>query len=318
MTGRQNAGAAREGGGLWPGGAWLAFAPLLVFEAWSERCAREGKLATTPRPPLPPAAGGIIDTRNFTWAAYGGKVGLKRLLDICRRHEVRTTIAANGLAVEGSPSLVKEAARGGHEIAAHGYDQGMPLYLMDGEGRRRDIEKCRTLIGETIGSAPLGWESPGLGYTEDTLEILVEMGFLWHSDNADADLPYSLAVSGGFLVELPVNMDLNDNTTYVRYGHSPVTHLEKIRCTLETLLRERAERPALLCPVFHCHNSGRPMGAWAFEETLKLVESYPGVWQATYREVAEAWVSASAAGAARPSGGAAFKKAPSPGGAPAD
>jgi len=270
----------------WPQGAWLAFAPVLVFEAWSERCAREGKILTTPRPPLPAAAGGILDTRNYTWTLYGGKVGLGRLLEICDRYSCKTTIVANGLAIERHPSLIQQAALGGHEIAAHGYDQGEPLYLMDRKGREHDIQICHRIIEETTGKAPQGWMSPGLGYTEDTLEFLGQFGFLWHGDHADTDLPYTIDVSGQPLVEIPVNMDLNDNTTYVRHGHSPLTHLEKIRCTLEVLYRERNMRRALLSPVFHCHNSGRPMGAWAFEETLKLLRSYPSVWFASYQEIA--------------------------------
>ena len=285
MTSGQNAGDA-GGPSRWPQDTWLAFAPVLVFEAWSERSAREGKILTTPRPPLPAAAGGILDTRNYTWTLYGGKVGLGRLLEICDRHACRTTIVANGLAIERHPSLIRQAAQCGHEIAAHGYDQGEPLYLMDRRGRERDIQLCRRIIEETTGEAPQGWMSPGLGYTEDTLELLGQLRFLWHGDHADADLPYSIDVLGRPLVEIPVNMDLNDNATYVRHGQSPLTHLEKIRCTLEVLYRERNRRRALLSPVFHCHNSGRPMGSWAFEETLKLVRGYSSVWFTTYGEIA--------------------------------
>jgi hypothetical protein len=159
---------------------------------------------------------------------------------------------------------------------------------MDKEERERDIQTCRKIIENTTGQAPRGWMSPGLGYTEDTLETLARAGFLWHGDHADTDLPYTLDAGGRSLVEIPVNIDLNDNTSYVRHGQSPRTHLEKIRCTLETLHRERDFRPALLCPVFHCHNSGRPMGAWAFEEALSLVGSYSDVWFTTYEEVAGA------------------------------
>ncbi|MBI3076849.1 MAG: polysaccharide deacetylase family protein [Deltaproteobacteria bacterium] len=228
----------------------------------------------------------MLDTRNYTWTLYASRVGLGRLLEICGRHACRATIVANGLAIERSPALIRQAAEAGHEIAAHGYEQGEPLYLMDRDARERDISTCQRIIAETTGKPPHGWVSPGLGYTEDTLELLARMGFLWHGDRADADLPYRIEVSGRPLVEIPVNLDLNDNATYVRHGLSPATHLEKIRCVLETFSRERATRPALLSPVFHCHNSGRPMGAWAFEETLRLVRGHPGVWFATYEEIA--------------------------------
>ena len=64
------------------------------------------------------------DYSTETFRDFGAKVGLRRLLAICDKYDLKVSMPINGLTCEYYPELVKEAHQRGHEMIAHGWDQG--------------------------------------------------------------------------------------------------------------------------------------------------------------------------------------------------
>ena len=65
---------------LWPNGKRIAVVFNVCLEAWSD-----GK-APGISPMGNPLPAGVLDTMAISWAAYGVKIGIYRLLDAFERH----------------------------------------------------------------------------------------------------------------------------------------------------------------------------------------------------------------------------------------
>ena len=81
----------------WPNGARIAVMITVMFESWPE-----GK-----GPPYGPMASslreGILDLQSVSWANYGGRTGIWRLMRLFEQHGVKATICANAKSLERFP-----------------------------------------------------------------------------------------------------------------------------------------------------------------------------------------------------------------------
>jgi len=78
----------------WPNHARVAFVLGIAFEAWDKNKPTQGAALQSP---LPKDALWKRDWSTETFRDFGAKVGLKRLLDICDRYDVKTSVQVNGL-----------------------------------------------------------------------------------------------------------------------------------------------------------------------------------------------------------------------------
>ena len=188
----------------WPRGAKLAVMATVMFEAWPE-----GK-----SPPYSPMASplrdGTVDRQGISWAEYGGKTGIWRLLRLFDELGIKATVAANALALERFPEAARAIAQRGHEVAGHGYTQDRLMPYCSAAEERELIGRCADIIEATTGKRPVGWASPRMTPTEHTASFLAEAGFLWHGDSHDTDLPYVLQTAKGPIVAL-AHSDFTDN-----------------------------------------------------------------------------------------------------------
>jgi hypothetical protein len=100
----------------WPNNARIAFVLGIAFEAWDRnKPSRGGALQS----PLPANALCKRDYSTETFREFGGKIGVRRLLDICDR-------MTNQHRSMGCPVywLIIRYAHGRAEMVAHGWDQG--------------------------------------------------------------------------------------------------------------------------------------------------------------------------------------------------
>ena len=167
----------------WPNKARLAFVLGIAFEAWDRSKPTTGR--GLQRGSIPANAVCRRDYSTETFREFGAKVGLRRLLDICDRYDLKVSMPINGLTCEYYPELVKEAHQRGHEMIAHGWDQGEYLYMLTREQERDNIVKTVEAITRLTGERPLGWSSPGVRSTDNTLELNVEAGLLYNCDYHD-------------------------------------------------------------------------------------------------------------------------------------
>ena len=99
----------------WPGEKKGAVLFNICLEAWSD-----GK-APGIGPMGNPLPAGHLDTMAISWAEYGPKRGIYRLLDGLARSNVKSSVMVNAVLAERHPDAVKAVAEAGHEVLSHSY-----------------------------------------------------------------------------------------------------------------------------------------------------------------------------------------------------
>jgi peptidoglycan/xylan/chitin deacetylase (PgdA/CDA1 family) len=263
----------------WPAGRSLAVSFNVMLEGWTDDSAPGiGPMGN----PLKP---GFQDLQARSWAEYGPKTGMWRLLDILGDAGVTATVYVSGIIGERYPELLRRIAADGHAIGGHAYGQNIiPVYQQRDE-EARDIARCVKLLEGASGARPRGWISPRVTASAHTAELLVREGFTWHCDYADRDLPYRHDTPAGPIVALPFTMEVNDMPLYVRYGNAPEAFTGVLRRLLDGWDRPH-NAPACLDVTVHAHVFGRPFGAIEFRGALDLVRPFAGAWITSHAELA--------------------------------
>ena len=155
---------------------------------WTRRLNPSG----SPFPPLDPK---YPDLPVGKWYEYGFKEGVPRLLDMWDRVGVKVTSHMVGQAVERHPELAKEIVDRGHEASGHG-QTWEPEYSMTPEQERAGYQASIDTIQRVTGTRPVGFNAFWLRGTPNTLEILQELGFIYHIDDISRDEPFTVTVKG--------------------------------------------------------------------------------------------------------------------------
>lgn len=120
---------------------------------------------------------------------YGARVGVPRLLELLKRHQLLATFFIPGHTVDSFPEAVDSILQAGHEISHHSYAHVDPSEQTPDE-ERRDMERALKTL-EKIGVKPLGFRSPSADYSKVTLSLIESYGFLYDSSlMADDFRPY--------------------------------------------------------------------------------------------------------------------------------
>jgi len=115
------------------------------------------------------------------WGRYPARLeaGTRRLLDILASHGVFATFFVLGYNAEREPGLVREVARAGHEIGAHGH-RHRRLFDMTESEFREDVQHCLEALRTAGGFAAAGFRAPSWSLTARTpwaTDILLAHGF---------------------------------------------------------------------------------------------------------------------------------------------
>lgn len=264
-----------------PGGARVCFTVDLAFEAFTRAC--QYRLRRVP-PEQP-------DRYSLSFAEYGLRVGIWRLLDLLREAGVRAGAAVNGLAAERYPKTLKAVADAGHEMIGHGWtnDPGVPSE--DAAAERTEIERTLASITAATGRKPAGWVSPGYATSAARLQALVEAGLLYSCDDAADDMPYVVTVGSTPHVIMPrTSFASNDLSNWFAPRHAPSTWLDAVKSQFDAIYDEaRCGRPGWMELCLHAHFAGRLHAVQEVRQMIAYVLGHEGVWTATRAEFAR-WV----------------------------
>lgn len=120
---------------------------------------------------------------------YGARVGVPRILALLARYDLKATFFIPGHTVESFPREVETILQAGQEIAHHSYAHIDPSQQTPDE-ERKDMERALTVL-HNIGVKPAGYRSPSADFSQTTLALLEEFGFLYDSSlMADDFHPY--------------------------------------------------------------------------------------------------------------------------------
>lgn len=265
---------------LWPGGKRIAVVFNVAFEAWSDGKAPGISPMGNPLPAVP----GIIDSMAISWAAYGAKRGIYRLLESFARHAVRASVMISAILAERSPEAVRAVGDGGHEVVSHSYAMDVMPVMMAVEEERLNIERCTDLLAHASRSRVRGWISPRGTPSPNTARLLAEVDYLWYGDVFDDDLPYIQSFGESRIVALPLSTDVNDMPS-MKYGTPPRAMLETFEEHLDrNTKRERG--PVIVDATVHAHIFGRPHGAHYYERIMEIAANTPEIWVATREQIA--------------------------------
>src|SRR5690242_16589426 len=124
----------------WPHGKRTAVIVSVLLESWSD-----GK-APSYFPRTTPLKAGVADLAGIGWSQFGGREGVWRLRRVLEQFDVRATFFCNGRSAELYPEAIAQAARAGHDVAAHGYLQDQTLAYLDPDEERATIARALDLL----------------------------------------------------------------------------------------------------------------------------------------------------------------------------
>nr|WP_216622949.1 polysaccharide deacetylase family protein [Corallococcus exercitus] len=256
--------------GFWPGGARLAISLSLQFEAG----AQPERGASSPFPPIDAK---YPDLPVATWYEYGVREGIPRLLEMFTRRGVQVTSHMVGQAVERNPALAKEIVERGHEAAAHG-QTWTPQFSMTPEEERTSYEANVRAIQRATGRTPVGFNAFWMRGTPRTLEILQDLGFLYHIDDVSRDEPFVVDVRGKPLAVVPYTLGMNDILNFESRNYTADQFASELKNEFDALYAEAGERRRMMSISMHDRISGRPGRVKMLEEFIRYAQRQPGVW----------------------------------------
>src|SRR6202795_101485 len=264
---------------VWPNEKRIAVVFNVCLEAWSDGKAPGISPMGNPLPP------GVLDTMAISWAAYGVKTGIYRLLDACARHGAKASVMVSAVVAERAPEAVKAIAQGGHEVLSHSYAMDVIPALLSDEEERKNIERCTRLLEQASGRKIEGWLSPRGTSKPTTPKLLAEAGYRWYGDVFDADLPYVANHGNKKIVAIPLSYDVNDMPS-MKYGHPPRMMLESFNQVIG-IARARDDELRIIDVTSHAHIFGHHRGAHFYERIIEQAMTSPDIWVGTRAEIAD-------------------------------
>ncbi len=263
---------------FWPNGARIAVSASLMLEAGGQNLHRSDAL-------FGPMPEGYLDLPTNTWFEYGAVEGIPRLLDLFDKHGVKATSFMVGTAVEKHPDVAREIVRRGHEAAAHGrtWESTFALSRTD---EKKNISDGAEIVERVTGFHPVGWNANALRNSPNTLEILQELGFLYHIDDVSRDEPFINVLPKGSLVTVPYSVNLNDFQNAFPGRYSPPSYEQVLKDQFDQLYEEGEKRRRLMLICTHDRMCGMPAAVRMLDRVLQYMRQREGVWFARKDEIA--------------------------------
>lgn len=215
----------------------------------------------------------IPDVPNFSWADYGMRAGLPRILDLLTVRGLPASTSFNAGVIDAYPQAAIAMREAGWEFIGHGMHQKATNHVEGGEAAL--VNACLSKIAAFTGIRPRGWLSPGLRETNETPDILKRAGLDYVCDWVIDDIPNWLRTSAGPLLAMPYNLEINDSILYAVERHATGEMLRRLAFTLNQFEAEIEQNPRVLAIGLHPHLIGVPHRFHELIAMLDLLEASP-------------------------------------------
>jgi allantoinase len=261
---------------VWPGNARLAVmvCPNVLYY----------ELTPPPDPWINPWARMTPDVMMYGRQEFGSRVGFWRLLNILDKHNVPCTAVLNVAALAKFPDIRAAIVERKWDLLGHGmYNTRFICGLSEEEERAYYLEMLR-ITRELTGIEMKGMGGPGpQAGTENTPDLLAEEGFLYYADFFHDDQPFPINVNSGKLISMPYSVEIND-VPILSIAYEGDAFVEIVRRQFDRLY---AEGGRVMCITVHPAVIGQAQRAKYVDLALQYVKSFPDVWFATGRQIAE-------------------------------
>ena len=252
-----------------PDGGRMLVWVIVNVEHWSmERPMPRTVLSPPMGQPLQP------DLPNWAWHEYGMRVGFWRLYEALQARGIVPTLAINGIVCKSHERVARAALDAGWEFMGHGYVQGPMHALAD---QKQSIIDTVEAIRAFTGQAPVGWESPGLTETADTIDYLSEAGIEYVADWVFDDQPVWIPSAHRPVLSVPYSVELNDIPMMLLQSHNGAEMHERGVAQIDRLWQESSTIPRVMAISVHPYITGAPHRIAMFERLLDYVQSKSGV-----------------------------------------
>ena len=146
------------------------------------------------------------------------------------------------------------------------------------------------MLMKRTGKRPVGWRT--CTQSVDSVELLLEEGYLWNSNSFADDLPFVWENGESRLVELP-RQPFGDGRLYGhqnRAGDHPDNALLLWKRFFKDLFEESALSPMFTTFQLHPYVSSRIGRTSVLKEMIEYMKGHEGVWFATGIEIADWWL----------------------------
>jgi len=245
---------------------------------------------------------GITTPSYLSRGEFGAEVGVPRLLQLFAEYDIHTTWCVPSHTLRTFPDQCAAIVEHGHEIAAHGcYHEQVPK--LDAPEERRLLELQIADHEQFVGRRPAGYRSPAWDFSDATLGLLEEFGFVWDSSlmgrDFDAYRPRPVVTvdrergntfgDPSPLIELPVSWFLDDFPALENLPRSPAMG------STDTLFArwkdhfdfayERVPGGVFVLTV-HPQTIARAHAFMMFERFVDYVAGHDAIWLATLSDIA--------------------------------
>ncbi len=265
----------------WPGGAHIAVVFNMSWETWEKSLGTPSNNQKA-HERVPPHAKYQRGMRWIYEHAYGETGGMQRLLDLWRRHNIRTSCYADGHTVSLFPDLAQQVAAEGHEFLVQGWNHNY-FWDMTVDEQIRSLKMTKDAF-DALGIKATGFSSPGGHVTAETFPICADLGFDYVCGLRNADVPFIIPCNGRKLVG-QTSYALTDFGNYSISDASPRDIIGMWKDAFDAMYDEgKRGHPKFLAygthPILSHAFRTRPL-----EELIDYVKSREGVWITTRGEI---------------------------------
>ncbi len=228
-----------------PGGKPLIVHLVVNVEQWQFDQPMPRKILTAPH-----GLEQVPDIPNFSWAEYGMRAGMPRILDMLAERGLPASTSINAGVIDAYPSVAEAMLAADWEFIGHGIHQRSIQGESDEEAL---IQAAREKVEAFTGTKMRGWLSPGLRESYDTPDLLKSQGVEYVCDWVIDDLPSWMTTTHGPLIAMPYNMEINDSIIYAGEKHASAEMYLRLKTTLEAFDTELKNNPRVLPLGLHPH-----------------------------------------------------------------
>jgi peptidoglycan-N-acetylglucosamine deacetylase len=260
--------------------------------------------------------GGEDSPLDISRGMFAGEVGTPRLLELFRRHDIRTTWFIPGHSVETFPEQTQMVVDAGHEIGVHGYSHENPIAMTRAQ-EEAVLTHCIDLVEKASGRRPTGYVAPWWEFSPVTNELLLENGIKYDHSLMHRDFtPYYIRVGDSWtkidysqpaeswmkplvrgeetdLIEIPASWYLDDLPPMMFIKASPNSHGFVNPRHLEELWRDQFDWVhreldyGVVGFTIHPDVSGRAQNLLMLERLIEHINRHDGVRWSTFDEIAD-------------------------------
>ena len=229
---------------------------------------------------------------EWTQGEFGARVGIWRVLNLLRHHDVRATFFTPLRSAELYPEIVEAITRDGHEVASH------TVFHDDVSEMKRTVEKdvlkrSKEALAILSKQVPVGWRKAVGEMSDNTLDLLIDEGFTYIANGMADDIPFWWKTnSGRDILAIPF-IWMFDDALYFAFYPGRGTGIQRPAKLFEIWNAEfEASYELGRLFSFTCHPFliGRLHRLAWLDRFLTIVTTRPRVWIATCKEIAQWWI----------------------------